>query len=148
MEFSMFQPHLYPATVERDGDGWLAEAPDLPMANGVGSSRETALADLMASLESCIVSMIEDREVVPLPSPPKAGQATVALPALASAKIALYRAMLEKGWRKADLARALGVTQNVADRLVDLNHASKLDHIERALLLLGKRLVIAVDTAA
>ena len=142
----MFQPHLYPATVERDGDGWLAEAPDLPMANGVGSSRETALADLMASLESCIVSMIEDREVVPLPS--QAGQATVALPALASAKIALYRAMLEKGWRKADLARALGVTQNVADRLVDLNHASKLDHIERALLLLGKRLVIAVDTAA
>lgn len=142
------EPHLYSATVERDGDGWLAEAPDLPIANGVGRSREAALADLVASLESCIVSMIEDREVLPPPSLPKVGQPTLALPALASAKIALYRAMLEKGWRKADLARALGVTQKVADRLVDLNHASRLDHIERALLLLGKRLVVAVDTAA
>lgn len=144
----MLHPHLYPATLVRDGEGWLAEASDVPMANGVGPSREAALADLVASLESCIVSMIEDREPVPLPSMPKPGQPTVALPALASAKVALYRAMMEKDWRKADLARALGVTQKVADRLVDLNHASKLEHIERALMVLGKRLVIAVDTAA
>ncbi len=144
----MLHPHLYPATLVHDGKGWLAEAPDVPMANGVGPSREAALDDLVASLESCIVSMIEDREPVPLPSTPKTGQATVALPALASAKVALYRAMTEKEWRKADLARALGVTQKVADRLIDLNHASRLEHIEKALMVLGKRLVIAVDTAA
>jgi antitoxin HicB len=144
----MLYPYLYPATLERDGDGWLAEAPDLPMANGVGSTQEAALADLAASLESCIVSLIDDREAVPPPSGAVPGQPTVSLPALASAKVALYRAMGEKGWRKADLARALGVTQKVADRLIDLNHASKLEHIERALGLLGKRLVISVDEAA
>jgi len=144
----MINSYLYPAILEPDGGGWLAEAPDLPMANGVGPTREAALRDLVGSLESCIASLIEDREMVPLPSMPNAGQPTIVLPALSSAKVALYRAMAEKGWRKADLARALGVTQKIADRLIDLNHASKLEYIEHALALLGKRLVIGIDEAA
>jgi antitoxin HicB len=56
--------------------------------------------------------------------------------------------MREAGVRKADLARRLGWHGPQIDRLLDLNHASRLDQIEAALAVLGKRLSVAVDNAA
>jgi antitoxin HicB len=82
---------------------------------------------------------------------PPAGKArgkdmrTVVLPALEEAKIRLYEAMREAGVRKADLARRMGWQKNQVDRLLDLRHRSRLDHIEAALSKLHKRLVVHVE---
>jgi antitoxin HicB len=55
--------------------------------------------------------------------------------------------MRESGIKKADLARKLNVHMPQIDRLLDLNHASRLDQIEAALRALGKELVIEVRAA-
>jgi antitoxin HicB len=62
--------------------------------------------------------------------------------------VLLYRAMREAGLRKADLVRRLGWHAPQIDRLLDLNHASRLDQIEAALAILGKRLAVDLADAA
>jgi antitoxin HicB len=84
---------------------------------------------------------------VPLPSAPE-GRPCAVLSALATAKVLLYRAMREAGVSKAELARRLGWHGPQVDRLLDLNHASRLDQIETALAALGKRLDIRMSDAA
>jgi antitoxin HicB len=72
----------------------------------------------------------------------------VPLPVLAEAKISLYREMLARDLRKAELARRLGRHKPQVDRLLDLRHDSRLDQIEQAFNALVKRVTIAVEDAA
>jgi antitoxin HicB len=76
------------------------------------------------------------------------GRPCAVLPALATAKVLLYRAMREAGSGKSELARQLGWQDALVDRLLDLNHPSPLDQIETALAALGKRLDIRMSDAA
>ncbi|MDR6357387.1 DNA-binding transcriptional regulator LsrR (DeoR family) [Pseudomonas psychrotolerans] len=55
--------------------------------------------------------------------------------------------MHEQGVGKAELARRLGVHMPQVDRLVDILHNSKIDQVEHALYLLGKRLQVTVEAA-
>ena len=71
-----------------------------------------------------------------------------ALPALTVAKVELYRAAYAAGITKAELARRLGWHAPQVDRLLDLRHRSKVEQIEQALRMLGKRLVVGVQDAA
>ena len=137
----------YPATIEKDGRSYLAEASDLEEANGVGATPEFALNDLIASLENVIASRMEDRELVPAPSRPGKNQKVAVLPGLTSAKVALYQAMMEQELRIADLARAMKVDRKIVDRLLDLNHKSRFDQIEKAFAALDCRLVMSLEVA-
>jgi multiple sugar transport system substrate-binding protein len=53
--------------------------------------------------------------------------------------LSLYRAMRERGWRKADLARAMSLNPRQIDRLLDLRHSSTVTQLDRALTVCGKR---------
>jgi antitoxin HicB len=67
---------------------------------------------------------------------------------LIAAKLALYELMIKTGTRKADLARKLGIHAPQVDRLLDLDHESRLDQIDNALRALGKELEIRIVEAA
>ena len=47
--------------------------------------------------------------------------------------------MLKQGVRKAELARRLDWRLPQVERLLNLNHAARLDHLERAARVLGKQ---------
>ena len=66
----------------------------------------------------------------------------VALSAHTAAKLALYQAMRKRGISKVELARRLGVTEAVARRLVDPDHASRMERVETALEVLGVDLIV------
>ena len=51
--------------------------------------------------------------------------------------LSLYRQMQAKGWRRADLQRAMGANRTTVDRLLDPDHESKLSVYEAALKALG-----------
>ena len=72
----------------------------------------------------------------------------MALPALAEAKVELYRIMRESGIRKTELARRMGQPKQQIERLLSLQHASRLDQIEAAFTALRKRLTIEIRDAA
>jgi antitoxin HicB len=68
----------------------------------------------------------------------------VALPASVSAKILLLNTMLGQKVTPAELARRLGTSPQVVNRIVDIEHATKIDTIAEALEALGKHLELAV----
>ena len=81
------------------------------------------------------------------PSPP-VQVPPIALPALQSAKLDLYKAFLNSGLKKAEFARRIGIPKTDIERLFSLRLRSHLNLIEIAFAALGKRLdVEASDTA-
>ena len=85
---------------------------------------------------------VEERLDIPAPSAPRAGEVLVPLPTLVAAKLALYIAMREECITNVELARRMGVSEAVVRRLVNPDYHSKIERVEQALAILGKRLVV------
>lgn len=115
---------------------------DFPEANSVGRTEEQALREAVYALITAIEIYIDERRPIPLPSAPAKGMHVATLPALETAKALVWNEMLAQKLRKADLARKLDVHMPQVDRLFDLRHSSKLDFVEQAAAVLGKRLTI------
>ncbi len=137
----------YPVKLQRDDTGAvLVSFPDIPEALTEGATEGEALAEAQDCLIAALGGYIDARWDVPGPSPAR-GLRLVALPALAAAKIALYRAMRERGLSNAGLARQLGTVEGAVRRLIDLDHRSHIGQVETALHALGQRLVVATRAA-
>lgn len=134
----------YPAILTPDDNGTvLVTFPDVPEALTFGDTEDDALRQAVDALETGLSFYVESR--LPLPAPSDAGgRLTVRPSALECAKLGLYQAMVERGVRKAELARRLGWRAPQVDRLFDLDHASRLDQIEAAARALGCRLDVRV----
>ena len=126
----------YPVTLEPDEGTILVTFPDLPGAT-FGDDEDDALLRAVDCLETILMSYMDNREDIPKPSPAN-GRPTVEPTMLGSLKIGVYTAMRARGWRKADLARALAVDPRQVDRLLDLRHRSPLAQMEAALAACGK----------
>lgn len=79
-----------------------------------------------------------------MPSVAASGQVLVNLPVIVAGKVALYNAMLAESKRKADMARLLNIVPMLVDRLLSFRHKSRIEQIETALAVLGRRLVVGV----
>lgn len=134
-----FPIHLEPAA---EG-GWIVRFPDVPEAVTQGEDRDEALRHAVDALEF----YVDDGRPLPVPAVPTSGQATVRPSAQARIKLAVHQAMGEQGVRKRELARRLGWHAPQVDRLLDLNHASRLDQVEAALAALGQQLEVAIKPA-
>lgn len=95
-------------------------------------------------LTAFIAEMIESRIPIPAPSPTETDDILIHLPVLTCLKIALHNAMINTGTRKADLARKLNQKGPQIDRLLDVEHASKVETLEQALYLLGYEVSVTV----
>lgn len=128
----------YPCVVEKDGDGFFVRFPDIPEALTQGDTREEALEMARDALVTAFEFYFEDNRQVPAPS--AEGVDFILVPASVAAKVILLNTMLDQGVSNAELARRMGVTPPVAQRVVTLGHTTKIDTIEAALNALGKQL--------
>jgi antitoxin HicB len=137
----------YPARLAPDDGGFVVTFPDIPQVHTFGDDKADALGHALDALETGIGALMDLGADIPRPSPAR-GRPVVMLPPLSAAKVALYRAMRAKRTTNAELARRLKCHPPQVDRLLDLRHASRLDQIDKALRVLGKRLVVEVRSAA
>jgi hypothetical protein len=79
---------------------------------------------------------------------PARGRPIATLPPLVAAKLALYEAMRAQQISRTELARRLRLQENAVRRLLDLDHRSHIDQIDRGLAALGKRLGVQVLESA
>lgn len=132
----------YPVDLRPDDNHTvLVTFPDVPGAITFGSDEDEALANAIDALETIFSALITDRREIPPPSAPR-GRTTVSPSLLGRLKISVYRAMRERGWRKADLARAMSLNPRQIDRLLDLRHGSTVAQLEQALAACGKRVEV------
>ena len=134
----------YPVTLTPDGDTVLVTFADVPEALTFGADEDEALLQAVDALETALSMYVDARKPLPVASKAKRGQRTVRPSALDGAKLGVYQAMTEQGIKKAELARRLGWHMPQVDRLFDLRHASRLDQIEAAARVLGRRLEVRV----
>lgn len=137
----------YPVTLERDDatGTYLVSSRDLPYMNSVGDSIDEALMEAVEGIVTAIAIEIEDRRPVPLASAPQEGEYVVTVPILVAMKAALHNAMIETGTRKVDLARRLGQKGPQIDRLLDVEHSSKVELVELALHQLNRNVELSVS---
>lgn len=138
--------NAYPVEIHTEDGIWVT-CRDIPELHSAGDDEEEALLEAVDGLETAISIYVDQRRPIPAPSEARPGERLVRLPALTVAKVALWNAMMEQGVGKAELARRLGVHMPQVDRLVDILHNSKIDQVEHALYLLGKRLQVTVEAA-
>jgi antitoxin HicB len=139
----------YPVKLTKDDNStFLVTARDFPEVATYGDDMADALKRASDAIATAMQGRISDRKEIPQASTPRRGERLVALPAIVAAKLALYRAMIETGTRKSDLARKLGVHAPQVDRLLDLDHDSRLDQIENAARAMGREMHIELRPAA
>ena len=140
----------YPASFlrEKDGRGFHVRFPDLPEALTGGGDLEDTLVQAVDCLAEAIAGRIARGDAIPRPSKAKRGQRLVSVPLYLAPKLALYLAMRDRGTRKTELAKRLGVSETVVRRMLDPKHDTKPERIQAALAALGKRIVVTFEDAA
>jgi antitoxin HicB len=133
----------YPVTLTKDTNGtFLVRFPDVPDAVTFGDTKEEALAQGQDALLTVFDAYIRDRRDIPQPS--ERPGLSIELPALETAKLALYVAMRDRNINKSELARRLDWHLPQVDRVLDVHHGSQIDQLEAAFAALGKKLVVNV----
>ncbi len=130
----------YPIALGEDDGAVLATSPDFPELTTYGDVREEAVTRAVAALEEVIAARIHDRKDIPSPS---YGAAYAILPTLTSVKVMLYQGMRDEGITKAELARRLGWHSPQVDRVLDIQHRSRLDQMDAALGAIGRQLHVS-----
>lgn len=134
----------FPAEIVPDDGGFSVSFPDIPEALTCGDTLDDAREMAADALATAMEFYFEDGRQVPLPSEAKPGQHLIELPASVSAKVLLLNEMIAQGVTQAELARRLHTRKQEIQRIVNLEHATKIDTIEAAFRALGKRLEMTV----
>jgi len=136
--------HAFSYAFEHDESGGvLVQFVDVPEAHTSGASEAAAGELALDCLIAALGGYIRLGRRVPRPSPAR-GRPVAILPPLVAAKLALYEAMRAERISGSELARRLGLQENAVRRLLDLDHRSHLDQLDRALAALGRRLELRV----
>jgi len=123
----------------------IVTAPDLPEVTTFGTDKDDAALRVVDALEEALAARIAWHEPIPGPSGPDTDAVVIALPTQTALKVRLYQEMQRQGVRKAELARRLHVGRPHVDRLLDLNHASRLDSLDAAFAELGAEVRVEVN---
>ncbi len=140
----------YPVTLATDPETGqvMARFPDIPEAITVGANATDALRHALDALLCALAGYIASGRPIPEASTKAAEKPAIDLPAIVSAKLALYTAMRRQAITQTALAEKLGVDPRQVRRLLDLDHRSRMDQLEAALAALGMRLVVSAEEAA
>ncbi len=132
---------FYPANFQADPSGaYVITFRDIPEAITQGDNLEEALQMATDALVRAMEFYFEDQRSVPLPSPAKAGEQLIELPLSISAKVLLLNEMLQQRVRPVELARKMALRPQEVNRLLKLDHKTKIDTISDALKVLGCKL--------
>ncbi|KAF0234842.1 MAG: hypothetical protein FD177_405 [Desulfovibrionaceae bacterium] len=132
-----------------DNDTLLATCPDLPEVVTFGDDEQDALGYAVGAIEEALAARMAHKKDIPLPGQHQSGKLhMVRLSTQTGLKVLLYCAMRRQGVTKAELARRMGTPRQSADRLLDLNHASRLDVLDAAFLALGQEVAVELRERA
>jgi len=137
--------HAFPYRFEpQESGGVLVQFIDVPEAHSFAPTEAEAGGDnALDCLIAALGGYIKLGRKIPGPSAAR-GRPVAILPPLVAAKLALYEAMRAQRITRTELARRLGMQENGVRRLLNLDHRSHIDQLDRALSALGKRLEVRV----
>lgn len=140
--------YAYPCSTAPDEDGELVSTfPDVPEAITGGRDRAEALRLAADALSAALAGYVHDQRDIPQPSTASSDQELIAVPAVITAKLALYSAMRSQNITESDLVDRLGASPSAVRKLTDPDRRSRIGALQEALDAVGCRLVIDVTAA-
>jgi len=129
--------------------GYVITFPDFGYGVTQAESDEEGI-ELASDLLACLISdAIESGNELPKPKRYRGRKSRpIHLHALVSVKAEVYSAFLPAGIRKAELARRLNIPKANIDRLFDVRHSSRIEHLEAAFRAIGMEMSIDIKRAA
>lgn len=134
----------YPAQIKPDSVGFMVSFRDIPEALTGGKTYIEAESMAADALLTAMDFYFEDRRTVPLPSALRKNEIAISLPASVSAKILLLNEMITQGITPSELAHRMNTRKQEVNRIIDINHATKIDTIADALACMGRELELSV----
>ncbi len=135
----------YPARVKKGKDGfYLVTFRDVKEAGTDDRDLKKALLAASDALSAALAGYIKDERELPLSSSPRKGEILIHVDATLSAKVALRQLLEDRNMTNADLCRLLKADKTEVRRLLDPDHPSKLDRLDRALRALGSRVIVDI----
>lgn len=147
MEADLRFTYPFLLTAAEEG-GFVVTCRDLPEAITQGEDLEDAIKNAEGALQASLEFRIEQELNIPEPSRQREGEHIATVPILTAMKAALYLATRGKRGMNAKLSRLLNLDEKEVRRMLDPHHSTKASTIERALAVLGYRLVLSVEKAA
>jgi len=135
----------YPINLAEDDGTLLVTSPDFPELTTFGEDREEAIARAVDALEEAIAARMHSRLDVPSPSE---GEVFATLPTLTAVKLMLYQGMRDRQIGKAELARRLGWHLPQVDRVLNVQHSSRLEQMDAALGAIGLQLDVSARSVS
>lgn len=142
--------YLHPCTIEwntDDGNGFVVSFPDIYGANTGGKT----FKDSIILAEDCMVvalsAYIDLGRELPTPSPYQTGQELLTVQPVVAAQVDLYTAMREQKLGMAELAARLGICEDDAAVLVNLDYRTPIGEVAKALTAVGCELAVAEQVA-
>ena len=139
---------VYPACLRPDCTGEIIVSfRDLPECFTSGADEPEAFIEAADALEEAIAGRIKRGGDIPVPSAQRPGEHRVAVPSGMAAKAALALAFRDSGLPCAAFAELAGTDERSLRRMLDPGHANAPGDIDRVLRVLGKQLVVEVESA-
>ena len=137
----------YPVLLKRAAEGgYIVTCRDLPALITQGDDKEDALAQATDAMDEVFATLMKLDKPFPVASQRRRGERLVSPPVESVAKAALYSTLRDAKITKAQLAKRLGIDEKEVRRLLDPHYHSKVPRIAKAISLLGKRLVISLES--
>jgi len=131
----------YYCTVEKEGDEYIAQFPDMPNIVTCGFSHEEALAMAKEALDGCLEADIMDGNTIPDPAFKKGHPVSVSNHIV----LALQLRELRGKQSQTDIARKLGLSYQAYQRLENPRKANPtVKTLERIARVYGRELSIAL----
>jgi len=133
---------VYRCTIEKEGDEYIAQFPDMPNIVTCGFTHEEALAMAKEALDGCLESDISHGNEIPPPAYKRGYPITVATNIALSLKFRDLRG----GQSQTDIAKKLGLSYQAYQRLENPRKANPtVKTLEKIARVYGRELNISLD---
>lgn len=134
----------YPAKIIQDGECYLVSFRDFEGKNPVvqGFSREKALEMAKDWLLCAAAVALDNGKKLPESSLPEKEEVMVEMPISAQVKLLLLYEMLDQSVSGSELARRMNIKRFNVQKIIKVDHTTKIDTLDKAMHALGKKIKI------
>jgi antitoxin HicB len=132
---------VYNCGIEKDGDMFIVQFPDMPNIQTFGNTHEEALAMAQEALEGCLESDISRG----LPIPPPAYKEGYPVPVASHIILSLRLRELRGEQSQTDIARKLGLSYQSYQRLENPRKANPtIKTLEKIACVYGREIIVSI----
>lgn len=135
---------LYALEFQLEDGEYVVSFPDIPEAISSGDTIAEAKKEALDALVTAFEFYFEDQRSIPMPKQYENTEHMIEVPLSVWAKILTLNTMLEQRITQVELARKMGVRKQEIQRIISLEHTTKIDRLSAAMAAMGKHLSLSI----